>query len=73
MVATRPLRYNWKRARKIRRAKRKLERVFWTKDTGYGMGQRFYYSEVSEETYHKISEVLGVLESIARKLEGRKV
>jgi len=74
MVATSELRYNWRRARKIRRAKKMINKALWRPDRGYGIGKRFgSYEGVSDDVYNKAGEILGSLESAARVLEGRQI
>lgn len=63
-------RQQWKAAKRVRRAKRLIERALWTRDTGYGRGQRFHDPSLAN-VYKTVSEVLGVLETRIRILEGR--
>lgn len=63
------IRQRWRLARKLRRANRQLSRVMWSRDTGYGMGRRFY-GEQYEGMYSRVSEAMGVLEAEARILTG---
>jgi hypothetical protein len=60
------VRQNWRMAKRLRRAKRRLERALW-RYNGYGTGQRFYGARF-ESAYHKASEICGVLETEARAL-----
>ncbi len=68
MRAPYELRYRWRQARRLRKAKRRVERALWTPDRGYGSGRRF---DLSDITYAKASEVLASIETLARSLEGR--
>jgi len=67
MRAPYEVRQNWRMAKRLRRAKRRLERALWTKDYGYGMGQKFHGPRF-ESAYSKVSEVMGTLETEARCL-----
>jgi hypothetical protein len=67
MRAPYEVRQNWRMARSLRRAKRRLEKALWTSDHGYGMGKRFH-GERFESAYNKVSEVMGTLETEARCL-----
>ncbi len=69
MRAPYEVRSKWGLARRLRRAKRRLERTLWTRDTGYGMGQKLHGKQVNA-VYSLVSEAMGILESEARALEG---
>lgn len=67
MRAPYEVRQNWRMAKKLRRARRRLERALWTRDYGYGMGRRFGQTRF-DSAYNKVSEVMGALETEARCL-----
>lgn len=74
MRAPYELRRRWRAAKKLRRAKRKVERALWYRDDGYGMGKRFHPSDSGagmDGLYDRASEVMGILETEARLLEGK--
>jgi len=64
MRAPYEVRANWRMAKRLRRAKRRLERALWTRDDGYGMGKKFHGARF-ESAYAKVSEVMGTLEAEA--------
>lgn len=70
MTGTKELRQQWRAAKRLRRAKRRLRWALWTGDRGYGMGQKFHGAEY-DGMYNRVSEAMGILEAQARILEGR--
>jgi hypothetical protein len=70
MRAPYAVRQDWKAAKRLRKAKDQLEKAFWKNDQGYGFGHRF--PETRFDTVNKkVSEIMGVLETEARILEGK--
>jgi hypothetical protein len=67
MRAPYEVRQNWRVAKRLRKARRRLQRALWSTSGGYGMHQRFYGAQF-ESAYHKASEICGTLETEARAL-----